>query len=223
MTDDYDNVFFQALEKTRDQVTKCAFMILEYVEDDALKAEHLSDLENCLISCVEAERQVALSKEAAKEAVKRAVDEESELPDSDKYDEVYLESLEELEQDRDIQEVIDNAPSVKTFREQLLAQSVPGGSSNADDSEELVTTQHSINIIDPISKKVMTDPVRNKHCGHVYDRSSVVDMIKVKKRKGFKCPSMGCGYREPLKLHDLEDALDVKRKIIFHQKKYGNQ
>ncbi|XP_069162015.1 E3 SUMO-protein ligase NSE2-like [Procambarus clarkii] len=127
--------------------------------------------------------------------------------------------MDELKQDSDMREIISNAASVKSFREQLLAQIDPkSGYNNNDDDTEVMTTKETVNLIDPISKMIMTDPVRNKHCGHVYERLSVVKMIKASKRKGFRCPSMGCGYREPLKVTDLEDALDVKRQILINKK-----
>ena len=54
------------------------------------------------------------------------------------------------------------------------------------ENEDLVATEECVNIIDPIGKKVMTEPVRNKVCGHVYEKSTVLQMIKQSRRKGFK-------------------------------------
>ncbi|KAK8742112.1 hypothetical protein OTU49_002122 [Cherax quadricarinatus] len=212
-----ENMFFKNIDKTRDQTTKCAFSVLEYITDENLKTKYLKELEKVLVMCVESEHAVALSRRAAKEAEARSLDENTNLPSAQKFDEAYVENMEELEQDAVIEEIINNAPSVKAFREQLQAQIVPV-SANIDDDTDLVTTQHTINLTDPISKMPMTDPVRNKHCGHVYERSTVTNMIKSTKRKKFRCPCMGCGYREPIKLTDLEDALDVKRQIILQKK-----
>jgi len=46
---------------------------------------------------------------------------------------------------------------------------------------ELVSSNEQLNLIDPISKKIMTDPVRHTKCGHVYDRHSILMMMKSKK------------------------------------------
>lgn len=37
-------------------------------------------------------------------------------------------------------------------------------------------------VIDPITKKRITDPVRNTACGHVYDRESIQHLLKASKR-----------------------------------------
>ncbi|XP_042225920.1 E3 SUMO-protein ligase NSE2-like isoform X2 [Homarus americanus] len=207
-----EDIFSKNVEKTVGQVKRCAFSVLKYVADDDLKSKHLSDLEQVLVMCVEAKHSVAISREAAKEAEGRAKDDTNDESDVEKYEEAYLENLEELKQDINMQTVINKDPNVMAFRKQLMAQVVPAMVTR---DEDLVTTQETINYIDPISKKTITDPVRNIHCGHVYDRASVISMIQGNKRKGFRCPSMGCAYRVRLAVTDLEDALDVKRNLLL--------
>ena len=51
---------------------------------------------------------------------------------------------------------------------------------------ELLSSHQDLNIIDPVSKRVMAVPVRHSKCGHVYDRDSIVTMIKANSRKGFR-------------------------------------
>ncbi|XP_064092434.1 E3 SUMO-protein ligase NSE2-like [Macrobrachium nipponense] len=82
-----------------------------------------------------------------------------------------------------------------------------------DVGEDLVATEEEVNIIDPITKTRMTEPVRNKICGHVYEKSSVLQMIRQKKRKGFRCPAMACANRSLINPQDLIDAPDVLRAI----------
>lgn len=43
-------------------------------------------------------------------------------------------------------------------------------------------TQDEINVIDPFTKKRMTDPVKNKACGHVYDRESAMAVLKMNEK-----------------------------------------
>ena len=45
--------------------------------------------------------------------------------------------------------------------------------------DDLQFTQDIVNVIDPFTKQRMTDPMKNKTCGHVYDRESVNAMLKV--------------------------------------------
>lgn len=67
-----------------------------------------------------------------------------------------------------------------------LSKAAAAAAEKDSDEGELVATQVGFNFIDPISKKRMTDPVRNKHCRHVYDRTSVTSMISRKMRHGLK-------------------------------------
>lgn len=61
-------------------------------------------------------------------------------------------------------------------------------SNTQDDADaELRLTGADINVIDPISKLRMTDPVRNAVCGHVYDRESLTAMLS--KNKNTRCVS----------------------------------
>lgn len=54
-----------------------------------------------------------------------------------------------------------------------------GKSSLGDDDIEM--TQDTINVIDAFSKKRMTDPVKNKACGHIYDRETVNSVLTMNK------------------------------------------
>uniref|UniRef100_A0A0N7ZAP5 E3 SUMO-protein ligase NSE2 n=1 Tax=Scylla olivacea TaxID=85551 RepID=A0A0N7ZAP5_SCYOL len=123
------------------------------------------------------------------------------------------ESIGELELDSPLEGAIAQAASLKTFKD-LLEQNNVSANSDGD----LVATECSNNFLDPISKKRMTDPVRNKTCGHVYDRGSIASMISKSKNK-FKCPAIGCANRKPIKLSDLKEAPDVKRQLTLQQRR----
>ncbi|MPC44997.1 E3 SUMO-protein ligase NSE2 [Portunus trituberculatus] len=90
--------------------------------------------------------------------------------------------------------------------------------SNPDPDGDLIATQYSSTFLDPISKKRMTDPVRNKICDHVYDRGTITVMIAKSKQK-LKCPTIGCANRKPIKLSDLKEAPDVKRQLALQEKR----
>lgn len=47
---------------------------------------------------------------------------------------------------------------------------------------ELQLTESQINVIDPITKTRIVDPVRNTVCGHVYDKQSVTAMLQKNKK-----------------------------------------
>ena len=41
-------------------------------------------------------------------------------------------------------------------------------------------------LIDPFSKQRMKNPVKNKICGHVFDKDTVVELIRQRKKKGVR-------------------------------------
>ncbi|CAH1977680.1 unnamed protein product [Acanthoscelides obtectus] len=45
--------------------------------------------------------------------------------------------------------------------------------------------------VDPMTKKVIRNPYRNKRCNHVYEYNSIVDYIKQQRNRA-KCPYIGC-------------------------------
>jgi SUMO ligase MMS21 Smc5/6 complex component len=43
--------------------------------------------------------------------------------------------------------------------------------------DDLIVVKTEYNTVDPITKKEIVDPVRNKRCNHVYERSTIYSMI----------------------------------------------
>lgn len=72
---------------------------------------------------------------------------------------------------------------------------------------------------DPISKRPISDPVRNKICKHIYDKQSIMDAIKVNSR--LRCPYVGCNNRK-VDPNDLEEDRELKRKFMSLQLKSQN-
>jgi hypothetical protein len=44
--------------------------------------------------------------------------------------------------------------------------------------DELRITGVEVLTVDPITKQTMTDPVRIKQCGHTFERSSIMSLLK---------------------------------------------
>lgn len=64
---------------------------------------------------------------------------------------------------------------------------------------------------DPYTKRTMKEPMKNKFCGHQYERDSVIEMIM--KARDEKCPIPGCSNRRILVEEDLERDLALKKEI----------
>ncbi|KAK7871756.1 hypothetical protein R5R35_014023 [Gryllus longicercus] len=73
------------------------------------------------------------------------------------------------------------------------------------------------NIICPVSKQIMSNPMTNKLCGHIYDYSSVIELLKLSK-KGIRCPVPGCVKALRFSAKDLEPNNAVKKYISQMEK-----
>lgn len=88
--------------------------------------------------------------------------------------------------------------------------SIEGTSSNnlVDGDFEMVDT---IVDIDPITKKPLENPVRNKKCGHIYGKASITEAIYSSGR--YCCPILGCGSKAIIQLNDLVEDEEFARKL----------
>ncbi|XP_042870386.1 E3 SUMO-protein ligase NSE2-like [Penaeus japonicus] len=207
---DAEAIILQTVNHVREESKKCGFTVLKHIGDEHLRKKYMAELEEVLVSCVVAEHKVNIARQAARNA--KSLD-NSDPQDASDVGQLFDQCLKSLEDEVNLEEVVNGDSSVKNFRT-LLQENEAGDNEGDEGDGDLIVTQQEVNLIDPISMKQMTDPVRNKICGHVYERSSVVNMIKQNRRKGFSCPNVGCENRERLKMENLEDALDVKREIV---------
>merc|ERR1719336_2456778 len=97
--------------------------------------------------------------------------------------------------------------SSRSKRRKKEKERVPSAESD-DDDLIVVKTEH--NTIDPITKKQIVEPVRNKKCNHIYEKSTIYSMIELAREnsKPVKCPYMGCNCRD-FKKTDLAKDKEV--------------
>ncbi|XP_022199449.1 E3 SUMO-protein ligase NSE2 [Nilaparvata lugens] len=79
---------------------------------------------------------------------------------------------------------------------------------------DLLETQSTINLIDPVTKKRMKDPVKNVVCNHTYDKISISALIKAKSSGSIRCPYQGCNNQTRFKLQDLVPD-EITRKALM--------
>jgi len=77
--------------------------------------------------------------------------------------------------------------------------------SSSEDDLIVVKTEHCT--IDPITKKQITEPVRNKKCNHIYEKATIYSMIEQARahQKPVRCPYMGCNQKDFKKTDLLKD------------------
>ena len=85
-----------------------------------------------------------------------------------------------------------------------------------DDDGEVVATE-TVSTIDPITRKEMTDPVKNTLCGHTYERNSIMQLISINSKQ--KCPMAGCANKNPVTQNHLIANSDVLKLIQQNKRK----
>ncbi|XP_066434883.1 E3 SUMO-protein ligase NSE2 [Eleutherodactylus coqui] len=113
------------------------------------------------------------------------------------------------------------------FKEQLrdlkkqmgVSQDSADAAPEDDDSEEVSVTQSFANFKCPITQSEMVSPVRNKVCGHKYEKEAIEKMIQTRqeKNKHTRCPRVGCDVSH-VRLSDLVPDKALKRAIDIHKR-----
>lgn len=63
-----------------------------------------------------------------------------------------------------------------------------------DGNDSILASQEFSLPLDPITKKPITDPCRNKNCNHVYQFATIMEYIASRKKSNLKCLYIGCQY-----------------------------
>lgn len=151
-----------------------------HVEDEALKAQLIEEMRAFADEGLEASHRGVLQIRALRDAAK-AVTRDAVF--ADKYDDELTKRTAEPEPAAVAKEMAKD----KADMSKLLASLVEGGDEPAvfaapDKSEESLKCK--------VTRQLMTDPVRNSTCNHVYERSGIASLQKP--GKPWTCPIPGC-------------------------------
>ena len=91
------------------------------------------------------------------------------------------------------------------FEENLLSED--------NDDAEASDDEAGPSTIDPVTNEEMHDPVKNKRCGHSYERASIFKLLT---KSGMLCPAVGCDTK--LREKDLVDNFELKAFIERKQR-----
>ncbi|PIK61267.1 putative E3 SUMO-protein ligase NSE2-like [Apostichopus japonicus] len=105
--------------------------------------------------------------------------------------------------------------------EGMPTQETVAGSQSSQDEDEPTMTQVEVCTKCPISQGEMVDPVKNKTCGHSYERKAVAELMK--QRRGMRCPVTGCHNKNPLLQRDLVDNKELKMLIERRNRQTGKR
>lgn len=72
-----------------------------------------------------------------------------------------------------------------------------------------------ISDMDPITKKPLEKPCRNKMCGHVYGLDSVTQSLQLNPR--MRCPIVGCANKSSVTLQMLVLDKDLERQLVVQR------
>eukprot|EP00586_Coscinodiscus_wailesii_P014720 CAMPEP_0172497144 /NCGR_PEP_ID=MMETSP1066-20121228/95968_1 /TAXON_ID=671091 /ORGANISM="Coscinodiscus wailesii, Strain CCMP2513" /LENGTH=304 /DNA_ID=CAMNT_0013269759 /DNA_START=84 /DNA_END=998 /DNA_ORIENTATION=+ len=152
------------------------------------------------------------------------------------YERYIFNKMEEVKQNRDVEEDLDNSEFVKDMRSRLgekerrKKKKRRSGAAESDDDDDLeVMTSQTTGVAAlkcPITGMLFENPVKSKQCGHTYSSAGLAQMWRNKKRK---CPVSGCANqnvtREQLEEdHEMEMKVkQYKRRQDFQQKNRMSQ
>lgn len=94
---------------------------------------------------------------------------------------------------------------------------------NLDEDEDIAVTQSIDNFTCSITQMDMVNPVKNKICGHSYEKEAIEKLIqdRHKKKKPARCPRIGCDNHD-VNTADLVPDTALKRAIEVHNKKQSH-
>ncbi|XP_034188458.1 E3 SUMO-protein ligase NSE2 [Osmia lignaria lignaria] len=189
-------------EELYDSYTKAAASIISYYEMPERK-EKLKELRDIVQNnCVQTERL-----KAAKDVKKRLLDlygledDDHGQTDTEQIIQEYKEAISKINVD------VSNDKKLIEFDKHVEALSDKVEDDGDTDAEMQISGGY-INVIDPITKKRIVDPVKNTICGHTYDRDSITEILKCNKKT--RCPVVGCKNNEFVKLSHLRVDIVTK-------------
>ncbi|KAM3929343.1 E3 SUMO-protein ligase NSE2 [Leptodactylus fuscus] len=113
---------------------------------------------------------------------------------------------------------------LRGLRKQMGVSQESADQASEDDDEEIAVTQSIANFTCPITQVEMVNPVKNKVCGHTYERDAIEKMIQGRhqKNKNARCPKIGCDVSD-MNVSDLVLDIALKRAIDVHKKQSQNK
>ncbi|CAD5116318.1 DgyrCDS5222 [Dimorphilus gyrociliatus] len=151
-----------------------------------LGKELKESLTNGMIECINAERENLNIKKASLEFTSRA---EHETQTNFDYSKEFEKMLKKNTSKMDPKTNEQYTRLIKTLNNEPT--------NTCEDNDDVVQMDEIKSTICPYSQQEMENPVKNKICGHSYEKSAIAEYIKAKRQRAF-CPHAGCSNKKPL-------------------------
>ncbi|XP_059620664.1 uncharacterized protein LOC132264461 [Phlebotomus argentipes] len=180
-----------------DKVTNSIVRTLEFamfnIEDDEDFVSMMKEKSRVMIS-----RMAACELEG--EEIMKCLDKTKTHQSSTVFKEEFLKAVEKITVDTsDTRRVREFERFLENFDKKVLPTTT---------SDEGMTVTGDIQRTDPFTKKSLVHPVRNRKCNHVYDKDSLMNVIKMNPR--VRCPYVGCTNKDFLRMADVEEDFALK-------------
>ncbi|XP_066268837.1 E3 SUMO-protein ligase NSE2-like [Branchiostoma lanceolatum] len=230
---------FRNLDSSLDSLKKCSKYVLtgmEFASEVALDVQEMTanedqvqEVEDVMVEYAAMERDLNQFVEAV-ETVKHQL-KSGELSDHVAVEKALSEHLEVGQQGNSKEQLLQHEMITMLHEklrelkgeEETAPSPQPGGSQAGgdDDDDDIQMTQTEDNLKCPFTQQEFKEPVKNKKCGHVYEKGPIIQHIR--RKKGVKCPVGACANTDPLSEQDLEDDLETRRKIQKKNRQAGRK
>jgi len=205
-----------AIDNGVERILECAKFFCQYGSKDVDVKDHLESLEFLLQECVESRRDYENSTEA-KRNMENVIKKKLENEEEDIEVERLYKTLKKDVIDAKKEIPIENTDVMKRFHKILKdeGQGESEGQGEGDSDDEILSQFAEINVKDPFTRAIMKNPVRNLKCGHIYEKNSVIELLK--QNADTKCPTVGCLNRDAIQERDLVPDKETERALKRHR------
>uniref|UniRef100_A0A1A9X4V9 E3 SUMO-protein ligase NSE2 n=1 Tax=Glossina brevipalpis TaxID=37001 RepID=A0A1A9X4V9_9MUSC len=191
------------LEAELDNARECLLdtfdMALTYGDTDSQEAQTFLNLVTRMCEIKYDAIRNAKAAEAAKEARTLA-----------EFEDNYKRALEEQAEFFDAKKTKEYKNFVARFKQMEKEHSASADAASSSNANDDMMIEGEICIKDPLTKMTMQNPVKNRKCGHRYEKSSIMNHIEGKNQP---CPVAGCPNKQFITKKDLVDDILFKIQI----------
>ncbi|ELU09037.1 hypothetical protein CAPTEDRAFT_158041 [Capitella teleta] len=185
---------------------------MSIAQDHGNEEGMLADLRQTMLEFVRIENEMQQFKTAAESVHKKIRDKAI----TDEYSKHLKDELERLKT-RGAKKDLEKHEKFVDFEERLQAATASyEPEQEAEDVQidgDLIMTQGVQSTKCPYTQQEMEYPVKNKHCGHTYDREGIAALIKHRGNKA-RCPVGGCPNTKALVVKDLVADTELRAFIL---------